>query len=65
MNWSDFRAAHNQAKETLRQADDIATDMARMLVGRLRKIDSGYTLAKLKAELADFDSRTKRWKEKK
>ena len=56
MNWTDFRAAHNQAKETL--------DMARMLVGRLRQCESGYTLAKLKAELANFDSRTKQWKEK-
>lgn len=63
MNWDDFRAAHNQAQLTIRQADSIAEDMARLLVGRLRKVGSDCTLKKLKRELAAYDAHTKRWKE--
>lgn len=63
MNWDDMRAAFADAKRTVDQADSIADDMARMLVGRLRKVGSDYTLKKLKRELAAYDAHTKRWKE--
>lgn len=58
------RQAVAEAKEQLRAADTVADAMARLLVGRLRNVDSGYALATLKAELRDFNACTKRWKDK-
>lgn len=65
MYWEDFRKAFEEAKRTMAQADEASTDMARMLVGRLRKVNSSIALKALKAELKDFDMRTERWKEPK
>ena len=65
MYWDDFRKAFEEAKRTVAQADKASTDMARMLVGRLRKVNSSSALKCLKDELKDFDMRTGRWKEPK
>lgn len=62
MYWDDFRKAFGEAERTLAQADDVAAQMARMLVGRLRKCSPG-TLSRLKTELRDFDARSGEWKE--
>lgn len=61
MYWDDFQKAFNEAKHTLEQADSLADRMLGVLAGRLRRC-GGYRLAKLKAELRDFDSRTRKWK---
>lgn len=62
MNFSDAANAVSDAERTLRSADDVAHALARLLVGRLRKVGNGTYLSKLKHELRDFDSRTGRWK---
>ncbi len=53
----------NRAKQTIRAADNVASDIAEILPGRLRHV-SGSVLAKLKRELRDFDSRTFEWRDK-
>ena len=62
MNWDDFWKSFADARNTMSQADSVADRMAGMLVGRLHKC-SGYTLAKLKRELRDFNIQTHKWKD--
>lgn len=62
MNWDDARNAMQDAKRTMDTADNIATDLARMLTGRLRKINADWLLKELKVELQDYNAHTKRWK---
>lgn len=62
MNWSEAQEAFADAENTIKRADFIATDMANLLRGRLRKVKNSCTLADLKRELRDFDLRTNSWK---
>lgn len=52
--FDEMRQAMSEAEHQLKAADSVAERMARMLVGRLRKIDNGYILAQLKKELRAF-----------
>ena len=52
----------SEAKQVLRNADDVADSIAEILPGRLRHV-SGYTLAKLKKELKDFNAHTGQWRD--
>lgn len=61
--FDEMRAAVSDAESTLRAADSVVNDLARLLKGRLRKVDSGYLLAALKNELKDFNAHTKTWKD--
>lgn len=63
MSISEMEAAMDQAKAELRRADACADAMARMLIGRLRKITSYNTLKRLKAELQSYNAHTCQWKE--
>jgi len=54
--------AVNEAEQTLHAADSVADKMARLLVGRLRKVRSAWVLKALKRELADFNMHTQEWK---
>ena len=63
MDLWDMRREINKAKETLRNADEIAKNIAYVMRGRLRQVD-GSTLAALKKELKDFNAHTWTWKEK-
>lgn len=58
-----MRAAMQQARDTMRAADNFAMQMAMLLEGRLRKVDR-HTLKALKRELAKFDATTdiRKWK---
>lgn len=58
----DMRIAVDRAKYTLDNADDVASDLARLLQGRLRHV-SPYILKKLKKELRDFNMHTGNWKD--
>lgn len=58
---TDLSQALRHAADTMEEADRQSNWLARLLVGRLRKVGS-YYLKQLKAELRDFDSRTGRWK---
>ena len=60
--WEEMRAAINEANAVIRAADNVSGQMAETMVGRLRKVDNGYTLAKLKKELEQFNAHTRRWK---
>lgn len=64
MFWDDFRKAFEEANRTLEQADSVATTMAKILRGRLRKVDP-WIVAELKRELQDFNSVKRKWKERK
>lgn len=60
--FDEMRRAVESAEMQLRAADRASTDMARLLRGRLRKVDSPHVLAELKRELKDFNIQTKEWK---
>lgn len=61
MTTHEMRVALREANETIRAADNVADDFAKMLEGRLRKV-SVYTLVRLKKELSNFNAHTKEWK---
>jgi multidrug resistance efflux pump len=60
--FDDVRAAVSAAKFQLQAADSVATNMAALLMGRLRKVQSDAALAALKRELADYNIQTGKWK---
>ena len=63
MYWDDFRKCFADAERTMKQADDVAENMADMLRGRLRKV-SPYILKQLKHEISQFNARDCTWKER-
>lgn len=62
MNWLEVTTAFKKAREELSQADHIADDMAKLLIGRLRAQVNRYSCKALKRELRDFDMRTSTWR---
>lgn len=62
--FDDVRAAVEQAKFQLQAADSVATNMAHLLLGRLRQVSSRSLLTKLKRELHDYNAATGKWKER-
>lgn len=60
--YDQMREAVMQAQATMRAADNVADDMARILRGRLRKV-STWHLKRLKKELSQFNAHTGTWKE--
>lgn len=66
MTTHEMEQALKQAEQTFRAADNNATLFAKMLHGRLRKVDRGYdgkVLARLKQELRDYNITTRKWKD--
>jgi hypothetical protein len=62
MNQFDaMRAAVAEARTTMQAADSVASEMARLVVGRLRRAGTN-TLRDLKRELQDFDATRGVWK---
>lgn len=64
--FDEVREAVSRAEAQLRAADQSATEMARLLTGRLRHVQGWQgkrALAALKRELRDFNIQTERWKE--
>ena len=62
MNYGEMKTAVEDAERTLRFADMAADDMARMLIGRLRKVHTFGVLADLKRELKGYNIHTGTWK---
>lgn len=65
--FDDMRAAVAAAEMQLRAADDAADSMVRLLVGRLRHVNSyagREALKKLKRELHHFNIKTGAWNER-
>jgi hypothetical protein len=54
--------AVDAARADLNRVDRLASSLARLLVGRLRKVESSYVLKQLKTELRDFNAHTGSWK---
>jgi hypothetical protein len=63
MTLQEIEQAVDAARADLNQVDRMATSLARLLVGRLRRVESSYLLARIKTELRDFNAHTGRWKE--
>lgn len=60
-----LRHAISEAEELNRAADSQCTNLCRLLVGRLRQIQSQSLLSRLKRELEDYNMRTGTWRERK
>ncbi len=61
MNWQESQEAIEDAKLTLRKADNMVAQLGFLMVGRLELMNS-RTLSKLKKELKNFNSVTGNWK---
>lgn len=59
-----MRDALDIARDVQRAADENASAMARMLIGRLQHVNRIDTLRALKKELRDFDMVTGKWRKK-
>lgn len=59
--FDQLREAVATAKATINAADNAATDIARLLVGRVRKIHDTEALKAIKRELRKFNIHTGRW----
>ena len=63
--WDDMREAYKEAETTIRAADFMIADMAKMISGKLHNIELNYqntlVLKKLKNELSNFNLQTGRW----
>lgn len=64
MNVNEMETALDEAQRTLSGADRVAGSMARMLVGRLRRVNYGWVLSDLKRELRDYNTHTGTWRER-
>lgn len=62
MTYDEMTQALVTAERTMGATDAIAERIVRLLVGRLRKVNSTSALRQLKAELTHFDSRVGRWR---
>lgn len=66
MNIDEMRQAVVDAENILLRVDLVTEDLAKLLVGRLRKIPRTWrntnVLCSLKRELQNFNITTKRWK---
>lgn len=63
MNWTELNSGFEDARRTLYLQDRIVADMAKLIVGRLRKSNCSINvLTALKKELANWDMHRKEWK---
>ena len=62
--FDDIRLAVSEARQQLRAADETATDLARLLDGRLHHVNNPYILANLKSQLKGFNAHTGKWVDK-
>lgn len=60
VSYDTMNQAIKEAKITMSECDRVADDLADILVGRLRKVNT-YRLKRLKKELSQFNSRTGKW----
>lgn len=61
MGLYDMRREISTARQTLKNADQVADSIAYLLKGRLKHVNQ-WTLANLKKELKNFNSHTGKWK---
>lgn len=63
MKIQEMHEAVEEAKNTLNRADIMSEYMAKILVGRLRRVDSHWVIKALKQELSSYNVKTGTWKE--
>jgi len=63
MTIQELAQALNEAEQTFQAADTAASRIARLLKGRMRRIESNSLLSAIKRELKDYNIQTGRWKE--
>lgn len=61
MDLYEIRREINNAEQTLKNADEVANDLAYILDGRLKQVNA-YRLKRLKHQLKQFNANTGRWK---
>lgn len=61
MNLTEMEQAIGEAKATLARCDMVANELARLLVGRLKSVNSSWVLKDLKNELRGYNIHTGRW----
>lgn len=61
MTFDEMDSGLKDFERTKNLLDHMADRIAGMLVGRLRNVDSPYTLRQLKRELRDYNPHTNRW----
>ena len=61
MTITEMLGAVRAAKSELEAADTVAENLARLLIGRTRNVNSHWVLAELKKELKSFNAHTGRW----
>lgn len=62
MNFNEMTEAVREAEQTLNVVDRHAETMARLLIGRLRKVGAAWVLGQLKKELSGFNRHTSSWR---
>ncbi|MGE0769878.1 MAG: hypothetical protein AB7L90_25850 [Hyphomicrobiaceae bacterium] len=62
--WELMRRALADADNTIRAANRMSTECAKVHSGRLRHVKDADVLRDLKRELRDFDMTTGKWKQK-
>lgn len=58
--WDQVRQALDEAETQVRVVERFTDRMAKFLIGRLRTV-TPHLLQKLKRELSEFNSTTKKW----
>lgn len=61
MNIDEMHIALQGAEQDLKRADAVAEKLARLLIGRMKKVGSSYILGELKKELRGYNIHTGRW----
>lgn len=62
MNFDDILTGVEDAEQTSRLFDRMLNRLAKLLVGRLRRIEGYGVLKALKRELQDYNAATETWK---
>ncbi len=63
MTYDEMTQAVADAKRVLTEADQAASDIAAMLIGRLRMVNNDYILKGLKRELRKYDMHRREWQD--
>jgi len=58
----EINSSINDARRTIENADESTERMCRLIIGRLRHVESRFVLKEIKRELRDYNMNTGTWK---
>ena len=58
----EINSSINDARRTIENADESTERMCRLIIGRLKHVNSPYLLKQIKKELRDYNMHTGEWK---